>query len=204
MKYILLLLIGIAVASCEAQPQASPEYISKLETHRANYKESFLQEENSPLTAEETNLLDADYVCSCSVKRTADAKPFEVDTYAGKKKTYIKHGVATCTVKGREIALSLYKILRLQSMPGYRDYLFVPYMDHTNGESTYGGGRYLDLNVNQIDKEGQITIDFNKSYNPYCAFSDGYNCPIPPLENHLDLPIHAGEKNYQGTKKHKD
>lgn len=209
MRAITLCILYSLLASCTAQVETSPEYITELATHRAKYQQSFANEENSPLTAEETALqdfyaADAAYKCTCTVQRTADAKPFEVDTYAGRKKTYIKHGIATCEVKDKSIALSLYKVMKMQSVPGYRDYLFVPFMDHTNGETTYGGGRYMDLNVNQIDSTGTLVIDFNKCYNPYCAFSDGYNCPIPPLENHLDVAIHAGEKAYRGEKKHRD
>jgi uncharacterized protein (DUF1684 family) len=71
------------------------------------------------------------------------------------------------------------------------------FTDLTNGEDTYGGGRYIDLYISDI-AEGHITIDFNKAYNPYCAYSDGYNCPIPPASNSINLEIKAGEKMYKG------
>jgi uncharacterized protein (DUF1684 family) len=80
-------------------------------------------------------------------------------------------------------------------MPQYKDYLYLPFKDFTNGESTYGGGRYLDFKMSDIQENQTIIIDFNKAYNPYCAYSDGYSCPIPPSENHLQVFIEAGEKN---------
>jgi len=77
-----------------------------------------------------------------------------------------------------------------------------PFTDETNDEETYGGGRYLDLNRNDISKN-RLLLDFNKAYNPWCAFSDGYNCPIPPKSNDLPVKIKAGEKKFLATVKKK-
>ncbi len=68
--------------------------------------------------------------------------------------------------------------------------LFVPFLDNTSGESTYGGGRYLDLNLNGE----KVIIDFNLAYHPYCLYSPNYICPIPPSENQLPFAVTAGEK----------
>ena len=73
--------------------------------------------------------------------------------------------------------------------PEYEDYLFIPFNDLTNGNETYDGGRYLDL---KTTSESTIVIDFNKAYNPYCAYNDKYSCPIPPRENDLPIEIKAG------------
>ncbi|MFV9484298.1 DUF1684 domain-containing protein, partial [Christiangramia sp. ASW11-125] len=73
------------------------------------------------------------------------------------------------------------------------DYLFLPFTDETNGISTYDGGRYLDFS---IPEEKRVTIDFNRAYNPYCAYSGRYSCPIPPKENHLETAIPAGVKKF--------
>jgi len=78
----------------------------------------------------------------------------------------------------------------------YRDYLFLPFKDATNGDSTYGGGRYIDIRMSEINNN-TLTIDFNKAYNPYCAYSDGFNCPVPPLENHLEVALEAGERKFK-------
>jgi len=71
--------------------------------------------------------------------------------------------------------------------------LFLPFQDLSNGQETYGGGRYMDLLRADI-KAGKIMLDFNKAYNPYCAFGEGFSCPIPPSENRLSVAIKAGEK----------
>ena len=80
-------------------------------------------------------------------------------------------------------------------MPQYRDYLFVPFKDLTNAHETYGGGRYLDFRMKDIEGASCV-LDFNKAYNPYCAYSEGYNCPIPPRENHLEVRVEAGEMGF--------
>lgn len=71
--------------------------------------------------------------------------------------------------------------------------LFIPFRDQTSGQETYGSGRYIDLAENT---SGIYTLDFNRAYNPYCAYNDTYSCPLPPAENTLAVPIRAGEKKY--------
>ncbi len=77
----------------------------------------------------------------------------------------------------------------------YKNYLFLPFTDLTSGNRSYGGGRYLDFLMEDI-KSNTLIIDFNKAYNPYCAYTTGYNCPIPPRENDLPVAIPAGEMEY--------
>jgi uncharacterized protein (DUF1684 family) len=77
----------------------------------------------------------------------------------------------------------------------YKNYLFLLFTDATSGADSYGGGRYIDLSMQDII-DNSVLIDFNKAYNPYCAYASGYNCPIPPRENHIPFPIKAGEKDF--------
>ena len=77
----------------------------------------------------------------------------------------------------------------------YRNYLFVPFTDATTGDESYGSGRYLEFYIADI-QNNTLQLDFNKAYNPYCAYAAGYKCPIPPRENNLPLAIKAGEKNF--------
>ena len=76
---------------------------------------------------------------------------------------------------------------------GFEDYLFLPFLDDTNGEESYGGGRYIDLKIPEGD---QMTIDFNTAYNPYCAYDAKYSCPIVPRENYMDVEVRAGVKAF--------
>jgi len=73
--------------------------------------------------------------------------------------------------------------------------LFIPFADVTSGDETYGTGRYIDISTKDIINN-TVVIDFNKAYNPYCAYSNGYNCPIPPAENYLAVAIKAGERSF--------
>jgi uncharacterized protein len=88
--------------------------------------------------------------------------------------------------------LAVYQIYSLMSDEETEDYLFLPFRDKTNNETTYGGGRFMDLKIPQT---GQfVFLDFNLAYNPYCAYSHRYSCTLPPVENTLQIPITAGEK----------
>ena len=88
----------------------------------------------------------------------------------------------------------------MMSTSKYRDYLGLMFTDKTSGKETYDAGRYIDFNIGDI-KNDKLVIDFNKAYNPYCAYVKGkYSCPIPPRENYLPIAIEAGEKNF-GKKK---
>jgi hypothetical protein len=100
-------------------------------------------------------------------------------------------------VNGTDLSLVVYQNEQLMQDTAFENYLFLPFTDLTNGEESYGGGRYLDLEISKL-KNNSILIDFNKAYNPYCAYASGYNCPVPPRENNLPIAIRAGEKVYAG------
>ncbi len=99
-------------------------------------------------------------------------------------------------IKDTLVYLYVYQSQSLMQQEKYKNYLLVPFGDATSGFESYGGGRYLEFNIPDI-QNNQLALDFNKAYNPYCAYTTGYNCPIPPRENLLKIPIPAGEKNYE-------
>jgi uncharacterized protein (DUF1684 family) len=175
--------------------------------YRAHYKADFLTDPRSPLTAYDTAFLDffqatEAWTFWAKFERTPDAKPFEMMTYSGQKRDYVQFGLLKFEVNGQPQSLRIYQNLKLVKDSTYRDHLFLPFKDLTNNEQTYGGGRYLDFKRSDILPNNTLALDFNRCYNPWCAFSDGFNCPIPPRENHLELEILAGEKNFKGVKKH--
>ncbi len=176
------------------------DFKAEIEKHREEYKAEFLKSANSPLKKEDFELLhfyepNEKFKVECTFVATPKGKPFEIPTSAGVTKTYVKFGELRFEIDGKKLQLAVYQSLSLKAMPQYRDYLFVPFKDLSNGKESYGGGRYLDLRMKEIEGE-KIFLDFNKAYNPYCAFSAGYSCPIPPKENHLKIAIEAGEKNF--------
>lgn len=120
-------------------------------------------------------------------------KPFGMTTTTGRLPQYQPVGQLRFTVAGKRERLTVFRSIDLARKPGYEDYLFVPFTDLTNGEETYAGGRYLDLRA-PLGK--RVELDFNRAYNPYCAYGGRYSCPIPPLENHLEVRIEAGVKAF--------
>ena len=116
-------------------------------------------------------------------------------TYSGMKKEFVKYGELHFVLNGQKQRLSVYRNLTLPAIPQYKNHLFLPFKDLTNTHESYGGGRYIDLEITDI-RDAVYILDFNKAYNPYCAYSDGFNCPIPPQENHLPLRVEAGEMNF--------
>ena len=113
---------------------------------------------------------------------------FDMLTTTTRKAKFRKYGVITFKIKDKKYALNVYQAeIRQES---YQNSLFLPFKDLTNGVKTYAGGRYMELS---IPKEGsEIIVDFNKAYNPYCAYSSKYSCPVVPSENHLNVHIKVG------------
>jgi hypothetical protein len=114
-----------------------------------------------------------------------DGREIVVDTSDNRQKVYRDAGRVNFDIEGIRQSLTVYDT----GHPG----LFIPFRDATSGSETYGGGRYLDIDPND---DGTITVDFNQAYNPYCAYSGGYSCPLPPRENWLAVPIRAGERDF--------
>jgi uncharacterized protein (DUF1684 family) len=121
---------------------------------------------------------------------------FEMPTSGRIKKVFRVYGVLSFRINDTLVKLNLYQSQGLMSNDQYKNYLFLPFTDATTGTETYESGRYIDLQTGDI-KDSELIIDFNKAYNPYCAYVSGvYNCPIPPAANHLPVAILAGEKIY--------
>lgn len=209
MRYSLYILLSIFLAACARQGGMTSivDYNTEMRQHRAKYKADLSSNEHSPISVADTVLLDfypvdPAYRCDCAFVKEPSPEPFEMSTYAGTTKEYFVFGRAQCQVAGQAIELELYRSPSLLRMPQYRNYTFLPFKDHSNGGESYGGGRYINLEIPD-PSISRIIIDFNKAYNPYCAYSEGYKCPIPPVANHLDLRIPAGEKAWRGEHKSK-
>lgn len=173
--------------------------------HRKKRDEELKKEENGPIPAEykakftglryfEPNngfLVTAEFV------RLKKPKSVWFATSDGKEKEYMRFAQIKFRLMGKQFVLAAYYSVKVRSMPGYAKHVFVPFKDLTNLVETYGGGRYLDLTEPDGDL---IQVDFNRAYNPYCAYSDGYSCPKVPDENYMDIRIEAGEKNLYSDK----
>ena len=116
-------------------------------------------------------------------------------TSANTLQHYFKYGRLNFVLDGKDYHLYVYQSSDLMKTEKYKDYLFVPFTDASTGDESYGSGRYLDFSTTDI-KNNTLYLDFNKAYNPSCAYATGFHCPMPPKENLLTVAINAGEKNF--------
>lgn len=130
--------------------------------------------------------IDSNYRLVAKMKKIKNAKQVSMETSKHQEKFYLPYAKASFDLHGKKCELTIYKSVN-------QDYLFLPFTDLTTGKQSYGAGRYIE--VEELSNK-QILIDFNIAYNPYCAYSDNYNCPYPPAENDLAIKIEAGEKTY--------
>lgn len=201
-RYFLYPIPALLALSACGQPKT---YTREIQEHRQHYKQEFLEDSRSPLTADDTGKLrffppNERYIVRAKITLTPDAEPFDMPT-SGRTKKYRQYGWLTFSINDTAVKLQVFQSLKLIEDPKYKDHLFLPFTDGTTYTETYGGGRYLDLSQADI-KDGYIELDFNKCYNPWCAFGTGYSCPIPPRENRLPVSILAGEMNYAGSAEH--
>lgn len=125
-----------------------------------------------------------------------DSKWLSFPTSGKITKLFKVYGLLSFELNNKPLRLNVYQSQDLMLSEEYKNYLFLPFTDSTTGNETYEGGRYIDLSTKDI-QGNEVVLDFNKSYNPYCAYVSGkYNCPIPPKENALSIAIRAGEKAY--------
>jgi uncharacterized protein (DUF1684 family) len=132
---------------------------------------------------------DPDYRFKLKLHEHPKKKTIKMSYTRGEEQQFIRWGEFRFKIGAQEQVLHAYK-----SNPN-EDRLFVPFRDATSGMETYGAGRYLDLEPKRdCTPDGKWILDFNKAYNPWCAYSENYTCPFVPPENWLKVPIHAGEK----------
>ncbi|MEP2279580.1 DUF1684 domain-containing protein [Maribacter sp.] len=137
---------------------------------------------------------DTSYVIEAEFIRTPEALPFSMPTTTDRESTEVVYAIAKFSINGKAHELEIYQSPDLITQEKYEDYLFLPFTDNTNGEETYGGGRYLDL---RIPDGNTIILDFNKAYNPYCAYNKKFSCPLVPAVNNLDIEIKVGVKAFK-------
>ena len=166
-----------------------------------NLNKEFSNKEKSPLTEGDLKLfkeldffpIDTNFIVVAKLKFFKDSKTFKMQTNTDRLPIYKTYASATFTLKGKEFVLNIYQNEKLLQTTEFEDYLFLPFTDKTNGNGSYGGGRYIDL---EIPKGDTMVIDFNQAYNPSCAYNEKYSCPIPPKANDLNIEIKAGVKKF--------
>jgi uncharacterized protein len=131
---------------------------------------------------------DPDFRFETKLHRHDDTESVIMVTSKGTRQLFNKVGYFEVTRSAGPLRLQVY-----QSAERADPTLFVPFRDATSGKESYGASRYIDMEVEHND---EYALDFNYAYNPYCAYSDAYVCPLPPRENWLTVEVRAGEKKY--------
>ena len=177
------------------------EYVANVEQYREQKDKQFRSGDGSPLAREQQGdsfpglayfPVDPDYWFQVPLSEHETKETITVETTADGKREYLRWGEFTFEHGDDSYTLQAYR-----DSPD-SDTIWVPFRDETNGEETYGAGRYLDLSESQHRTEDGWVVDFNLAYNPTCAYNEAYDCPLIPMENWLDVRIEAGEKAFPG------
>lgn len=190
-------IVVVLILAYSFMPSVWITYEQKILNHQAEVNEFMKDDPESPLPDSTRSSFrslnfyppNSDFKVEASLDILDDEEVISMGTSDGKTRKYLRFAYADFELAGSQNRLTLLQPMDDES----DDVLFLPFNDLTNGEETYGGGRYLDL---EIPDDNKLTIDFNLAYNPYCVYSNDYSCPLPPAENRLTIPITAGEKNF--------
>lgn len=196
-RVLIMALLVAAAAACSSGPSAPDDaaYTSELTEARAAKDEAFRGASDSPIPKEKRDALlplkyfpvDPNYAVPAVLKLSENRPIFEMPTSTGALRRMQLVGELQFSLQGQPRSLGAFVEEGTQQITR----LFVPFADMTTGKDTYAAGRYLDI---EPTGTGYYTIDFNRAYNPYCAYNASYECPFPPPSNRLDVAVTAGEK----------
>jgi len=178
-----------------APPANDVDYAKQLMADRAAKDTAFRHSPGQPVPRERADALiplsyfppDPEYVAPASLKLASKREVIDMPTSTGEVRKEERVGVLEFSLKGQPLTLSAFVEAGSQDMSR----LFVPFRDLTSGTETYQAGRYLDLDRTPT---GLYNVDFNRAYHPYCYYNPTFDCPYPPAENRLPIPIRAGER----------
>ena len=196
-RFLLVLFSLLLILNCENKKR----YDKSFTPFQKEMNEFFKDASISPLKEKDLKnfkgldffAFDSSYVVNAALTRTPEEKSFKMKTTTDRLPEYIKYGIVTFDLFNKSYSLNIYRNLEDINKEGYREYLFLPFLDDTNGFESYGGGRYIDLD---IPEGNNLVIDFNSAYNPYCVYDEKYSCPIVPRDNYLSIKINVGVKAF--------
>lgn len=186
--------MALCFAACG--PNSGSDYNKEILKLRKEKHKKFLKQ-GSPLTDEERKHFvslnyfapDSNYRVTAEVEFLSLPDTVEMATSTGEPRVMIKRALLHFELNGKPLKLTVFEPVDDDAQ------WFLPFTDFTSGESTYGGGRYLDLPP--LSGQKTVVVDFNLAYNPYCHYSPGFSCPVPPRENDLQTEVKAGEKVFR-------
>jgi uncharacterized protein len=196
MKHPVFTLLFLAALAAKGQTS----YTDSIYEYQANYKKELVEVIHSDTGYVRFYAPNAAYRVLADVELLSGQKFFGMRTSDGRSHKARKYARVSFSLNGKTHHLFAYQLDFLLNSKDNKDNFFIPFIDGGSGELTYGGGRYMDFKTSDI-ADNKLLIDFNKAYNPYCAFTSGYSCPIPPRENTLGTTVAAGEKEFAKPKK---
>ncbi|WP_400077265.1 DUF1684 domain-containing protein [Winogradskyella sp. R77965] len=198
MKNLVLLILLVFSVSCAQEKKTIVGETEWQKEQNADFKDAtkspLKDKDRKTFTGLDFFKFDSTYVVNATLKRTPDSEWFNMKTTTDRLTKERVFGILSFELKGQSFKLNVYQGKDLMTTEGYEDYLFLPFLDDTNGSTSYGGGRYIGLRIPDGDT---IVIDFNTAYNPFCAYNEKYSCPIVPRENYLPTEIEAGVKAFK-------
>ena len=197
MNRLLVALLLICVVGCSQKERLLGDTDWQKQTN-ATFKDA----SKSPLKKKDLKAFktldffpfDSSYVVKAQLIKTPNSEWFNMKTTSGEVSEERIYGLLKFSLNGQDFQLNVYQGKENLESEEYVDYLFLPFLDDSNGETTYEGGRYIDL---RIPEGNTITINFNRAYNPYCAYNEKYSCPIVPRINYLPTKVEAGIKSFK-------
>jgi uncharacterized protein (DUF1684 family) len=184
----------LLLAACSPGPPDTRDYAAKIAADRAAKDAEFLngpepipQERKAELLPLAYFDIDPEYSAPAALKLAQDDLILQMPTSTGGQRQMRRVGTLEFSLKGQPLALTAF----VEAAAPNLNRLFIPFMDLTSGTETYAGGRYIDLDR---AASGVYVIDFNLAYTPYCYYNPSYDCPYPPAENRLKVPVRAGER----------
>ncbi|MGX7666221.1 DUF1684 domain-containing protein [Flavobacterium pedocola] len=194
MKKIVFAFLFPVMALAQCNEENAKTFQLQMNKEFADEKESPLKEEDlAHFKGLDFYEMNKDFCVEAKLVLTPKEKPFVMPTSGVRKPLYVKYGEVHFELQGKPCKLNIYRNIELSKQEKYKNHLFLPFTDLTSGVESYGGGRYIDLEATGKDV---MIIDFNQAYNPYCAYNEGYSCPIPPKENDLKVEVKAGVKKF--------
>lgn len=193
-RVIIAFLFSLGIFAQKSQVELAKEFQLQLnEQFRDSLQSPLLKEDLEVFESLDFYPVNEVFIVEAKFKRIKKEKAFQMKTSTERTPMYKKYGELHFEIDGQQLKLNVYQNIELSRKPGFKDYLFLPFSDLTNGKETYIGGRYIDF---RIPKSEKVILNFNLAYNPYCAYNYEYSCPIVPLENDLNIEIKAGVKKF--------
>lgn len=201
MKKTFLFFLLVFIISCNSNPKRP---LAGETAYQISLNAVYKDASKSPLKNKDLKTfkgldffpVDSTFIVDANFVKTENAPTFKMATTTDRKPLYKEYGTLHFTLKNQNCKLTIYQSQEDANDENRKNLLFLPFTDNTSGDASYGGGRYMDVLISNISNNNVVTLNFNNTYNPYCAYNEKYSCPLTPRKNHLNIAITAGVKAF--------